>query len=157
MNNFKIDLHIYLWSCIGITGILSQNRRTNFCDGIKKTSVINNASQVVIKWMLHLPFFWSEVKVFDPLRPHGLYSPCNTPGQNTGMGNLSLLQGIPIQGLNPGVPHCRWTLYQLIHKGRPRILERVAYPFSSGSSRPRNQCGVSYMAGGFFTELSGKP
>ena len=34
----------------------------------------------------------------DSLWPHGLYSPWNSPGQNTGEGNLSLLQGIfPIQ------------------------------------------------------------
>ena len=30
----------------------------------------------------------------DSLRPHGLYSPWNSPGQNTGVGSLSLLQGI---------------------------------------------------------------
>ena len=49
-----------------------------------------------------------------------------------GVGSLSLLQGIiPTQGLNPGLLHCRWVLYQLSHKGRPRILEWVAYPFSS--------------------------
>ena len=86
------------------------------------------------------------------LRPHGLYSPWNSPSQNTGVGSLSLLQRIfPNQGLNPGLPHCRQILYQLSHKGSPRILERVAYPFSSGSSRPRNQTGVSCIAGGFFT------
>ena len=51
----------------------------------------------------------------DSLRPHGLYSPWNTTGQNTGMGNLSFLQGIfPItQGWNPGLPHCKRILYQL--------------------------------------------
>ena len=50
--------------------------------------------------------------VFDSLWPHGLYSPWNSPGQNTGVGSLSLLQGIfPIQGLNPGVPHCRQFLW----------------------------------------------
>ena len=39
-------------------------------------------------------------------------------GQNTGVGSPSLLQGIfPTQGLNPGLPHCRWILYQLSHKG----------------------------------------
>ena len=32
-----------------------------------------------------------------------------------------------------------------------RILEWVAFPFSSRSSRPRNQTGVSCTAGGFFT------
>ena len=78
---------------------------------------------------------------------------------NTGVGSLSLLQGIfPTQGSNPGVPHCRWILYQLSHKGSPTIPEWVAYPFFSGSSRSRNQIGVSCIAGGFFTtELSGKP
>ena len=98
----------------------------------------------------------------DPLRPHELYythSPWNSPGQNTGVGSLSLLQGIfPTQGSNPGLPHWRQILYQLSQKGSPRILEWVAYPFSRGSSRPRNWTRVSCIAGGFFTnELSGKP
>ena len=58
--------------------------------------------------------------VSDSLRPQGLYSPWNSPGQNTGMGSRSLLQGIfPNQGLNPGLPHCRQILYQLSHKGSP--------------------------------------
>ena len=44
----------------------------------------------------------------------------NSPGQNTGVGSLSLLQGIfPTHGSNPGLPHCRQILYQLSHKGRP--------------------------------------
>ena len=85
-------------------------------------------------------------------RPHGLYSPWNSPGQNTGVGSLSLHQGIfPTQGSNPSLPHCRWILHWLSHKGSPRILEWVAYPFSSRSSRPRNQPRVSCIAGGFFT------
>ena len=57
----------------------------------------------------------------------------------------------PIQGSNPGLLHCRWILYQLSHQGSPRILEWVAYPFSRRSSRPKNQTGVSCIAGGFFT------
>ena len=70
--------------------------------------------------------------VSDSLRPHGLYSPWNSPGQNTGVGSLFLLQGIfPTQGSNPGLPHCRKILYQLSHEGSPRILEWVAYPFST--------------------------
>ena len=90
--------------------------------------------------------------LFDSLRHHGLYSPWNSPGQNTGVGSLSLLQGIfLIQGPNPGLPLFRWILYQLSHKGSPRILERVAYPFSSGSFQPRNWTGVSCIAGEFFT------
>ena len=79
-------------------------------------------------------------------------SPWNSPGQNTGVGSLSLLQGIfPTQGPNPGLPHCRQILYQLSHQGSPRILEWVAYAFSSGASRPRNLTGVSCSAGRFFT------
>ena len=81
-----------------------------------------------------------------------IYSPWNSPGQNTGVGSLSLLQGIfPTQGSNLGLLHCRRILYQLNHSGSPRILEWVAYPFSSGSSQPRNWTGVSCPAGGFFT------
>ena len=72
-------------------------------------------------------------------------------GQNPGMGSHFLLQGIfPTQRSNPGLPHCRWILYQLNHKGSPRILEWVSYPFSSKSSPPRNQTRVSCIAGGFM-------
>ena len=49
------------------------------------------------------------------------YNPWNSPGQNTGVGSLSLLQGIFLtQGSNPGLPHCRQILYQLSHQGRPK-------------------------------------
>ena len=104
----------------------------------------------------------------DSLWPRGQYSPWNSPGQKTGVGSLSLLQGIfPTQGSNLGLPHCRQILYQLSHKVSPRILEwlhrvghdwsnlvaaaAAAYPFSSRSSRPRNRTGVSCIADGFFT------
>ena len=97
---------------------------------------------------------WSEScsVVSNSLQPRGLYSPWNSPGHNTGGGSLSFLQGIfPTQESNPGLPHCRKILYQLSHKGSPRILEWVACPFSSGSSQPRNETGVSCITGGFFT------
>ena len=86
----------------------------------------------------------------DSLQPHALCSPWNSPGQNTKVGSLSLLQGIfPTQGSNPGLlPHCRQILYQLSDKGSPRILEWVAHPFSSRSSQPR----VSCIAGRFSTD-----
>ena len=59
---------------------------------------------------------WSVV--FDSLQPHGLYSPRNSPGQNTGVGSSFLLQGIfPTQRSNPSLLHCRQILYQLSHKG----------------------------------------
>src|SRR5574337_1071548 len=95
----------------------------------------------------------------NSLQPQGLYTSWNSPDQNTGVGSLSLLQGIfPTQGLNPDLPHCRQILYQLSHKGSLRILEWVAYPFSSRYSRPRNQTSVSCIAvDSLPTELSGKP
>ena len=114
--------------------------------------------------------------VSNSLLSHGLYNPWNSPGLNTGLGSLSLLQGIsqprdqtrsptlqadslpaeppgkakntgvgnlpilqrifPTQESNWGLWHCRWILYQLSHQESPRILEWVAYSFSSGSSGP---------------------
>ena len=70
-------------------------------------------------WWVTVHGIWTEVKwnhsvVSDSLWPHGLYSPWNSPGQNTGVGSRSLLQGMfPTQGSNPGLPHCRQMLYQL--------------------------------------------
>ena len=58
--------------------------------------------------------------VSESLRSHGLQRtrflcPWDFPGKNTGVGSLSLLQGIfPTQGLNPGLPYCRQILYRLI-------------------------------------------
>ena len=73
-------------------------------------------------------------------------------GKHTGVGCYALLQGIfPTQESNPGLPHCRWILYQLSHQGSPRTLEWVTYPFSSGSSQPRNLTRVSCIAGRCFT------
>ena len=71
-------------------------------------------------------FQWSESEchlvVSDCLQCRGLYSPWNSPGQNTGVGSLSLLQGIfPAQGSNPGLLHCIGILYQLSHKGSPCV------------------------------------
>ena len=82
---------------------------------------------------------------------HKVYSPWNSPGQNTGVGCLSLLQGLFLtQGSNPCLPHCRRILYQLSHKGSPRILEWIAYPFASRSSQPRNQTRIFCIVGGFI-------
>ena len=71
------------------------------------------------------PLWWRKVKsescsiVFNSLRPHGLYSPWNSPGQNAGVGT---------------------------------------FPFSRGSSQPRDQTHVSLIAGGFFSDWApGKP
>ena len=76
----------------------------------------------------------------------------NSLGKSTGVGFHALLQGIfPTQRLNLGLLHCRQILYCLSHQETPRILQWVDYPFSSGSTQPRNQTRVSCIAGGFFT------
>ena len=69
------------------------------------------------------------------LRLHGLqpvrfFCPWNSPGQNTGVGSHSLLQGIfPTQRSNPGLPQCRQILYYLSHQGSPQWT-KDAYVFS---------------------------
>ena len=60
----------------------------------------------------------SRSAVSNSLRPQGLHSSWNSQGQNPGMCNLSLLQGIfPTHGSNPGLLHCRQILYHLSHRG----------------------------------------
>ena len=96
----------------------------------------------------------SHSVVSNSLRPHGLYNPWHSPGQNTGVDSLSFLQGIfPTQGSNPvqvsrivGGFFTSWA-----YQESPRILEWVTYPFYSRFSWPRNQTVVSCFAGGFFT------
>ena len=62
------------------------------------------------KWLSHV---W----LFDT---PGLYSPWNSPGQNTGVGTLTYLQGIfPTQVLDPDLTHCRQIVYQLSYQGSP--------------------------------------
>ena len=85
----------------------------------------------------------------------------DSPGKTTGVGCHAFLQGIfPIQdqGSNPGLLLCRWILNCLSHRGSPRILEWVVYPFSRGSSQPRNWTGVfSLQVDSLPAELPGKP
>ena len=97
--------------------------------------------------------------VSDSLQPHALYSPWNSPGQNTGVGSLSLLQGIfPTQGSNPGLPHCRQILHQLSHQGSPRILEWLAYPFPGAVPDSGIKPGsLALQADSLPAELPGKP
>ena len=80
--------------------------------------------QAVYHHLAYLTYMQGESEshsvMSSSLRPHGLYSTWNSPGQNTGVGSRSLLQGIfPTQGLNPGFPHRRQILYQLSHKESP--------------------------------------
>ena len=96
----------------------------------------------------------SSPTLCDPLdcSPPGTSVHGDSLGKNTGVSCHVLLQGIfPIQGLNPGLLHCRWIFYHLSYQGSSWILEWVAYPFSRRSCWPRNWTGVSCIAGRFFT------
>ena len=126
---------------------------------IFKNSLAEADTEIINFFLWQLVIIKTVVEVFhinescsvvsDSLQPHGLYSSWNSPGRNTGVGSCYFLRVIfPAQRLNPGLLHCRQILHQLSHKGSPRILEWVAYPFSSQS---RNRTGVSCIAGGFFT------
>ena len=96
---------------------------------------------------------WKKVKMKATqmcltLQPLGLTS----PGQNTGVGSLSLLQGIiPTQGSNPTLQEDSLPAEP---QGKPKKVEWVAYSFSSRSFQPRNQTRVSCITGRFFYQLS---
>ena len=100
-----------------------------------------------------------KVKVTQSYPTLRLYSPWNSPGQNTGMGSLSFLHGIfPTQGPNPGHPHFRWILYQLSYKESSRILELEPIPFPADLPNPGIKPGSpALQADSLPTELSGKP
>ena len=125
-------------------------------------------------WPFEMQPFWEITLPFTPssfgsavlcLVAHSCLSLCDpmecslpgssihgdSPGKTTGVGCCVLRTVFQTQGSNPGLPHCRQVLYHLRHQGSPRILEWVAYPFSRGSSQPRDQAQVSRIADGFFT------
>ena len=98
------------------------------------------SSSLILTFIRKIQVKWSESNsvVSNSLRPHGLYSPWNSPGQNTGVGSLSLLQGIfPTQGSNLGLLHCRQILHQLSHQGspgkyNPTLTRKKCYPCALG-------------------------
>ena len=68
----------------------------------------------------------SHVQLLGPhgLQPPRLLSPWDSPGENTGAGSHSLLQGIFLtQGSNPGLQHCRWTLCRLTTGEASNVLK----------------------------------
>ena len=94
------------------------------------------------------------IKLRSPTLQADFFLPAEPPRKpkNTGVGSLSILQGIFLtQESNWNLLLSRQILYQLSHQGSPRIREWVGYPFFRGSSWPRNQIEVFGIAGGFFT------
>ena len=67
----------------------------------------------------------------NSLRPHRLQPirllcPWDFPGKSAGVDCHFLLQGIfPTQEFNPGLLHCRQTLYRLSHQGSPKLFHRT--------------------------------
>ena len=101
----------------------------------------------------------SRSVMLDSLRPHELYRPWHSPGLNTGVGSHSLLQGIfPTQGSNPGLPHCRWLLYQLSHREAQACCS--GRPISSPADLPDPGIEPGFpalQAESSATELQGSP
>ena len=94
----------------------------------RSTSFVSETSAVIPSVWLPWKGKWKSLSC-DSLRPLALYSPWNSPGQNTGVGSLSLLQGIfPTQGPDPGLPHCRRILHLT------RVLNVKNCPYNKHSS-----------------------
>ena len=83
-----------------------------------RTYPFTTSPRLLPKWK------WKSLSCVQLCNPYNC-SPWNSPGQNTGVGSLSLLQRIfPTQELNQDLLHCRWILYQLSYEGCPRLLPR---------------------------------
>ena len=93
----------------------------------------------------------SEVKVAQlhpTLWPHGLYSPWNSPGQNTGVSRLSLLQGIfPTQESNPGLLPCKQIFYQLSYPGYFGVINILKIVILSKVVNVYRLSGLSQLSG----------
>ena len=110
---------------------------------------------------LHLPEHESHPVMSNSLRPRGLYSPWNSPGQHTGVGRLSLFQGIfPTQGSNPGVLHCRLIFFFTGWAIREAQEYWSVYPIPSPGNLPNpgiEPGSPALQVDPLTTELWGKP
>ena len=92
--------------------------------GTLKSLLQHYSSKASSLW--HSAFFTAQLShpchsvLSNFLELHVLCGLWNSPGQNTGVGSFSLLQGIfPTQGSNTGLLHCRQILYHLSHQESP--------------------------------------
>ena len=122
---------------------------------LQESGSINPIHSQLALWHGHQWKSLSHVRLCNPMD----YSPWNSPGQNTRVGSHFLLQGIfPTQALNPGLLHCRLTLYKLSHKGSPRILQGIAYPSPAHFPNPGITSGSpTLQADSLPAEPQGKP
>ena len=105
---------------------------------------------------------WNESHsvMSDSVRPHRrqparLPRPWDSPGKNTGVGCHFLLQCMKVKSEREVAQSCQtlndpmdYTVHGIC---QARILEWVAFPFSRGSSQPRDRTQVSCIGGRFFT------
>ena len=121
-----------------------------------KSKLLRHLGAFLLKTVSPAPLLWiskegkSRSVVSDSLWPHALPSPWHFPGRNTGVGGLSLLQGIfPTQGSNPGLPHCRQILYQLKPQGSPPSnLKKI--PMGGPHPRPKDPNPWGWLSGHVF-------
>ena len=102
----KLSSHIKTWGNLKYILLMerSQYGKAKYC--LIPTIRHSGNGKTMWKWK-SLPVLWT-----------GKYSPWTSLGQNTGVGSLSLLQGIFLtQELNRGLLHCRQILYQLSYQG----------------------------------------
>ena len=118
----SLQLSLTLWDPIDssppgstIPGILQT--RTLECHFLLQCMKVKSESEVAQS---------SDSERRHGLQPTRLLRPWDSPDKSTGVGCYFLLQGIlPTQGMNPGLPHCRQTLYHLSHQGSPYIYYSV--------------------------------
>ena len=129
------------------------------------TELIEMTMKLVFTWGLHVyvSVQWlSRVWLFVTpwMLTCQVLFPCNFSGKNTGVGCHFLLQGIfPTQGSIVKWSDVKVTLCDpmdyIVHGIlQARILEWVAFPFSRGSSQPRDRTQVSLIAGRFLTSCA---
>ena len=102
-------------------------------------------------FLIHVAESESHSFASNSLWPHRLYSALNSPGQNTGVGSLSLLRGSSQPRDWTQVSWIAGRFFTSWATREAQELQWVAYPFSSGSSWVRNQTRVSCIEGRFFT------
>ena len=135
IHNQKRSVHLFFFKLKPFGGFTFFTGKTasRICPPVSSSSPYTPGAAPLFSLFLpqvvpHMPFALLQtllpplylVSNTDSLWPHGLYSPWDSPGQNTGVGSRSLLQGIfPTQGSNPGLPHGRQILYHLSHQGSP--------------------------------------
>ena len=85
--------------------------------------------------------------------------PRNSPRNNTGVGSHFLFQGIlQTHGMNPGLLHCRWILYQLSHRKAQESRSGWPIPSPGDLSHPGiEQRSPALQADSSPTEPSGNP